>query len=193
MSDCLHFPSTTLNTHTNLHTLVHSHLLTLIVALYLTAECLMTLGGGIGESSRYNMLDQIQAFSVPQACWKTTCIIIHSRCVWSLKLQQKNHLAHSSLHAEEFLSICALCLWLLFDVSVLFCFSFSCKHSISTHQCLTFAVTAGCLFTLLTFILLALLSLINTSRARKQKWYLLYSYCWLYTSSTLTWKDLACV
>ena len=54
------------HTHSLSHT--HAQLLTLILALSLTAERLMTLGGGTGESSRYNMLDEIQAFSIPRAC-----------------------------------------------------------------------------------------------------------------------------
>lgn len=66
--DFLLLPLITSHMHTNTHTLMRSHLLTLILALYLTAECLMTLRGGTGESSRYNMLDRIQVFSMPQAC-----------------------------------------------------------------------------------------------------------------------------
>lgn len=49
----------------------------------------MTLGGGIGESSRYNMLDEIQAFSIPRACWNTICIFIFSGFVWSHRRRQK--------------------------------------------------------------------------------------------------------
>lgn len=100
-------------------------------------ECLMTPMGGIGEFSRYNMLDRIQAFSMPQACWKTICIFIHNGWVWSLKLQQKC-IWHIAAYMQ--LCICALCLLLYFTANVLLfpfmqiqyiCISMSdiCSHS----------------------------------------------------------------
>lgn len=46
---------------------MHTQQLTLSLASSLTAERLMTLRGGVGESSRYNMLAGIQAFSIPRA------------------------------------------------------------------------------------------------------------------------------
>lgn len=89
-----------MHTNTSLP-LSHTHLLTLILALSLTAECLMTLRGGTGESSRYNMLDEIQAFSIPRACWKTICILIHGGCVWSHKQKQKGN-----GHMEAYIWVC---------------------------------------------------------------------------------------
>lgn len=84
---------------TNAHS--HTHLLTLILAPSSTAECLMTPGGGIGESSRYNMLDKIQALSIPPRLLKDN-MYIHSRwvCLWSHKQQQKG-IRHVAAHMSS--------------------------------------------------------------------------------------------
>lgn len=128
--------------HAHKHTLSLSqtHLLTLILALTLTAECLMTLRGGIGESSRYNMLDKFQAFSIPRACWKTICIFIHSGCVWSHKQKQKviGHIeAHSATVCICVLGYCftfllMLCFYLFTQIYLCFCHCLwlSCLHVI---------------------------------------------------------------
>lgn len=123
VSLCLHllqFQATFLNynnlrhAHKHTLTLTHAHLLTLILALSSTAECLMTLRGGIEDSSRYNMLDEIQAFSIPRACWKTIFIFIHSGCVWSHKQKQKGIRHTAACNAIVCLSTCAQFIALLY-------------------------------------------------------------------------------
>ena len=191
------------HTHSLSHT--HAQLLTLILALSLTAERLMTLGGGTGESSRYNMLDEIQAFSIPRACWNTICIFIFSGFVWSHRRRQKGggpaeahdavarvgvrRLLYFTNHALRFLFIqIYLCLCQCLRLGYLDIGGFGGAEYICNQA----SVTAR-LFMLLTFILLACapLTLTNTARARKQKRYLLYAHCWLLTNSTLYWEDLA--
>lgn len=175
---------------------MHKHIhtrstLTLILASSLTAECLMTLRGGIGESSRYNMLDGIQAFSIRRARWKTICIFIHSGCVRSHKQQQKLRSADCSSRIYMLSVYC--CSHFAFSFHANFVLqTLSFRHGARTGLQSYMSYLSKCLSINASDLLaLAPLTLTETARARKQKWSQLYAYCWLITSSTLYLEDLA--
>lgn len=174
---------------------MHTQQLTLSLASSLTAERLMTLGGGVGESSRYNMLAGIQAFSIPRARWKTICIFIHGGCVRSHKQQWKLHSAHSSSH------VCTLsvhCFALPALLSVFMQIFLSQTMSLRQNTCTDLESYLSYLSKCLSInasdlLALAPLTLTETARARKQKWFQLYAHSWLLTSSALYLETRLCV